>query len=212
MKTLISILFLFCPLLIFSQIQLINLTSTNPNEKELFFGAENHIKVKQSKFGALKARLSFSHGEYEQVNDSTFFIIVTSEKPDTIKVFIAGSLVHTEVFKITKIPHEVARLGDYEDTIISIPEIVLNPYLSVIIPKCSYKHDYRVSSFRISLIDSNMDTVETFFQPYGNSLLIEQIQAIKNLKRHDKIHFTSVNITCPSGLIRRLPPLILQIK
>lgn len=211
MRHILIIIFLVSTTLAFAQARFSNNSSLIPTSKELYLFVENYIKIEGINNSAKNQRISVSHGRAEKIEDRGYRIWVTSEKEDTVMFFINNKLVISEVFSVKKVPYPIARLSNSLDTVLTPAHIFLNPFVSVIIPGCNFRHNAKVMSFLASFIASNGDTNAELSQ--NDFLLSEnQIKEIKKLKAGDKIHFSDIRYTTPDGRTMPLEPFTITIK
>jgi hypothetical protein len=203
--------FIFSSFVAYGQVRFNNLSSTGKDENVLYIGVDNYIEVSGLHDNTSKPSFKSTHGEITKAEDKKYLIRVNSTEPDTLKVYQNDSLRLTEVFSVKVIPHPVAQLGTSNDTVLSVAQIKLNPFLSVVLPGCAYKDNLEIISFSATIIDAIGDT--TFSDEInGNRLSKTLLFAIAELHRNDKILFDDIIATCPDCRNPKLPNLLVTIK
>ena len=212
MKSTLSIIVIIFPTIIFGQLKFNNLSTKVFDNKELFVGVENYIEITGIDYKASKTVFNISHGELSKVSGNKYLIRVNSTKPDTLKFYQDNRLSLIEVFSVKTIPFPIARLAGNSDTLLSVSQIKINPFLSVILPSCNFRHYFQIISFDTKIINANGDTTSIFGRTNGNFLPKELLFAIEKLNPKDKLLFEAINATCPDCRNIRLPSLLISIK
>ena len=100
--------------------------------------------------------------------------------------------------------------GVIKDSVASINEILINPFLRLFRENCFYKKQFMITSFRATFIGYDLDSLNT--NAPGNLLTQEQIDQIKKLRRGDKIFFNEIYAVGPDSRRRKLTPFIIIIE
>ncbi|MBN8667252.1 MAG: hypothetical protein J0M30_07065 [Chitinophagales bacterium] len=213
MKTQLILYILFSlQISLLAQPKFFNLSSQDPNDKELYIGVENYIGLQTSTYFVKNVRFSISHGTLTKVGPNKYLINVAAEKPDTLKLYEDDSLVHSETYQVKKVPYPIAQLANTKDTLLTVKQILANPIISVYLPDCKYKHQFQVLSFRTRFSKSNMNLLASFDLSIGSYLPDKQIKTVKSLKTNDKIQFYDIIYKCPKCGTQQLNSLTITIK
>ena len=102
------------------------------------------------------------------------------------------------------------RLGGIKDSVASIQEILINPFLHLFRENCFYKKQFMITSFRATFIGYDLDSLN--MNATGNLLTQEQVDQIKKLRRGDKIFFNEIYALGPDSRRRKLSPFTIIIK
>jgi hypothetical protein len=160
--------FILSSLIAYEQIKFNNISSLDKDDAVLYIGVENYIEISGINARAGKTAFNVTHSEISKVEGNRYFLRVFSQKPDTLKFYQNGHLSLKEVFSVNVIPYPVARLANSNDTILSVAQIKINPFLSVVIPGCNHKHDFQIMSFNATTISATGDSI-LFEGAYGTN-------------------------------------------
>jgi len=107
---------------------------------------------------------------------------------DTIRVFRNNNLIYTKLFKLHNHHYWSATLGDINDTVLTVKEIISKPIIKVYMPKVLLKEEpEQIHNFSLSIKTKNKNY--SWLDPVTNSdsLTPEQLEVVKNLKSGDRI-------------------------
>src|SRR5262249_43049625 len=143
-----------------SQIKFINLSTIDPQTKEFYIGIENNIEISginKNNNDELKADISTSR--ITNLGNNRYSILLWGEEKPVVFTFTqVNKIVLIETFQARIIPDPIVRLSNISDSSASINQIILNPFLTVVFPNCSLKHNLSVIDFTTNLITAAKDT------------------------------------------------------
>lgn len=211
-------LFLFIPHIVFSQVDIKNISLTTPDSAIIYadtlFGIENKIEMTGLNDKAY-LRLKSGKGEItrDKLNPSVFIFNAELSGKDSavIEVYVSYDLVFTKSFQIRALADPIPMLGNFADSAATVDEIILNPVINVVLPGSYYKHSYRVIYFK-AIILSSKGRVQVFDREGGNRLTKDQLKKVEVLKKGNKIELTEITVTCNDCAIRRLGDLTVRIE
>ena len=201
-------LLLFSPISVFAQINIINRSLTDSSLKIVYAGVDNFLEIKGVKTSD-DVKVSISQGDVRKI-DTTFILRVPGCESIFITVQKKGRQILKEKFRCDQLYDPVLQLGAIKDSVASISEILINPFLHLFRENCFYKKQFMITSFRATFIGYDLDSVNT--KATGNLLTQEQIDHIKKLRRRDKIFFNEIYAFGPDSRRRKLNPFTITIK
>ena len=158
------------------------------------------------------SNLLISSGRLTSLDSNKYLIIVQEEAKPVILTFLKGAnIVLSDTFHVKIVPIPIPRLANLKDTFGTVNQIVLNPFLTIVLPGCNLKNNFSIISFRTSLIKIEGETT-TLGLVAGHVLPADQIEAIKLLRPGDKIMFDDIRVIGPDDRTRKLGSLIITIK
>jgi hypothetical protein len=213
--------FLLFPLTTFCQIGMINSSLVDSSRNVLYRGIENKIVITgitnydSIKFHSLNGEIV--HWEKSNIVPSTFLLKIGTKVHDTlsfdrISIIKLHDTLYTKTFKVDKIGEPLLQLGQIQDSLVSIDEMVENKKLNVVIENCFYDHQFKVFSFHFTIKPKSGKKEINFQETKGNLLLNRHIRKIKRLKKDDELIFSQVLAHGADCAGHTLPPLVLKIK
>jgi hypothetical protein len=210
MLKLFFLLSFFSTSCVFGQIDLINKSATNSSIAILYIGAENIIQVKGNKgFSNYSLEVSGTNSKVEKLETDKYLVRVYRMDTCTITMKSNGKQLFSKQYKTETIPYPIAIAAATRDTIISKSKLLLNPFLTVILPDCYYADNRRVIGFQTAFI-SKGDSTHTTSPCYLFSE--EQLKLTNQLKKGDKIWFDNIRASCSSGRTLALKPFAITIE
>lgn len=199
--------FLLLPLFTKAQINIYNTSLLDSTKTQLYKYASNYLKVKSSdKYTILLAAKS----KVSYLGNNKFDVMPSEDGVDTIWVYSKGKLALTRVFSIDTVSEPIARVANTMDTILSVRQILTNPFLGVMLPGSNFKSNFVISSFTTIVTTQNDE--EIIDKSLSNNLTPDQIKTIKNLGRGDRILFQDIIGGGPDSRRHKLPNFRIHIK
>jgi hypothetical protein len=211
-------LFFICVLATFSaivngQISISNLSLTDSTLPYFYIGVDNYIRISGKEFKEANSAIRVSGGGASILKESANrFIIRVNAITDDCRVWITnenGTTIAKKTFKVRIIPEAFATLNGKKNDTVSKKEILLSPFLKMIIPNCFLKLNYQITSFSVTLV-SNGDHI--LIATKGNTLSLEQKKAIEKLQPSDTILFKEIRVGGPDDGFRYPLSFWIQIK
>ncbi|HMK25752.1 MAG TPA: GldM family protein [Chitinophagaceae bacterium] len=212
MRSIFFFISFFIPIFLFSQFNIISLKLTDTTKNIFYIGYDNPIRVSGKGIsGNYQVEISGAAGSLykDKENFNQYFVRVVAPGMCSITIKQNGKKVFYEEFNAEILADPVATLSGIRDTTVSRNRILLNPFLSVVIPNCFYQHNIRISSFRATFINAG-DSIPTIAG--GNLLSQEQLGLVKEAEPGSKINFEDIRGNGPDGRTRKLPPFWIKIK
>ena len=209
MKIVIAYLLIVSSLFSSGQVSIINRSLTDSSLDIAYVGVDNHIALKGiNNFSTLI--ISVTNGTIEKYVANDYIFRTSNTGSSTINVKQNGKIIASKTFKGEMFPSEVIRLGNLKDSILSIRQIQLNPFLVIVLPNCLCKYNFQIVSFSaIFFKHETKDSIITTAKLHQFSP--EQLAIIKELKPGDTIYFSNIRfIGGPDDA--RVPPLRVYIK
>jgi hypothetical protein len=207
MKRILPAIFAFAFLQAKAQIQIINQSLTDTTKNFLYIGAENHILISGKGFNEVTNPIQISGGGasiYKQASND--YLVRTTVVTDECKIWITnknGKTIAEKKFNVRYIPEFEVTLAGFKDTTLSRNKILLNSFLSVILPNCYYQHNFLVTAFTATFIENNDSIV---IVTNGNLLSQEQKDWIKKTNSGSRIWFNDIRAVGPDSRTRKLKP------
>jgi len=125
---------------------------------------------------------------------------------DTIKVFKNKKLISTNLFTVSKCDfNPIGNLSFVSDSLISINQILSNPYLVITNSQCEYNFRFVIYNFRLNVERKNNGPIISTYSSI-RILTDEMISIIKQLKPGDRILFDEVKYGYSPNFCPRLLP------
>jgi hypothetical protein len=210
MKPSFLVISLFICALCMAQPDFINRSLTDSTLNYLYIGVDNAVELTGYKHTQFQVTISGGGGSVMTAGSNRYIIRVSTI--DTCTLAVRGNNGKEVLQKkyLTRLaPSPVASLAGSRDTVISRSRVLLNPYLSVILPGSFFRSKYRVILFIATFIQDN-DSIGT--TAMNNLLSSEQVKIIKTLKSRDQINFDEIRALGPDGRSEKLPPFWIRIQ
>jgi GldM C-terminal domain len=209
MKYIFILISLFFSSVGHGQINIINLSLTDSSLSFLYMWVDNRISVTGSADNYSLA-ISGGGGTIQKAGKNQYIVRVTSVTDLCELTLLKGTKsIFQKPYKVRTISNPIATGGGLNDTTVRVGVLLANPFISVVAPGCYFRLNYRVMSFRATLMQ---DTDSTITINNGNIFSTEQIRMIKMLKPGDKIYFDNIRATGPDSRIGTLPPFWIRIE
>src|SRR5690606_13416263 len=201
---------LFLPLFSIGQVAVYNIDLRDSTKQQLYSQVENRLVIYTSQNLEQLKLVSVNSGVV-YLGEDIFYVYPRKAERDTLKVFSQQRQIYLASFVIDTLSDLVVRVGDYMDTILSIKQVTLNPYLRVQFPGTNYRGNFYVHRFILRIVSKNGDIL---LQEAGDfsRFSAAQLNVIKRLNRSDELHFAYVTGGGPGSRIRKLPPFSVTIK
>lgn len=210
MRFILLITSLFSSTFAFSQFKISCLRLTDSTKNIFYIGADNPIKVSATKNNSSYQVATDGAGSSIFKRDVNEYLVgVTKQGICTLRIKLNGKQVFKKEFISDTLSKPIATLGGMYDTAVSKSRILINPFISVIMPNCFYQHGYYVISFQAIFINGNDST---FTISKGNYLSEEQIKLVKSEDKFNKIYFNNIRALCPECRTQSLPPFWIKIE
>jgi hypothetical protein len=192
-----------------SQPGIFNISLYDSSRPILYAGIDNWIRLKN--IDLTKGRVSITNGMLVMKTSTKVIIARTNAVGEKVIItFTKNNIpVLKKEFSVDSIPAVKARLGYINDTIATLSQILVNPYLTVTC-NCYAKLNIQILSFKLELDTSQDD--EDVGQGIGNKMTEGQIARIRQLTRGDKLIFTDIKAVSADGRTRRLQDFKIIIK
>ncbi len=181
------------------QISISNISLRDTTKNELYWGCENIIRIK----GLTKSNDNFvvktSIGKIEEKSGDKYYYgrdpnVKNEMKTDTIKIFKKGKVVYSTIFEMKAIPYDkfYFQFGGKKDSVLSVNEILLTPFLKFTTPSSNYK-DYKkidyptVKKFDLTILSGSQKENTYSITVFGGVLNEEHKREIRKLQEGDKI-------------------------
>ena len=206
-KTLFLLLSL-TPFFTFSQVNIINRSLTDSSLRIAYIGVDNFLELKGMKISD-DVKVISSQGNVTKTNTN-----FTLRVPFCDSIFITvqkkGRQILKEKFKCDQLYDPILQLGAIKDSVASVKEILINPFLRFFRENCFYKKQFMITNFTAVFISQELDSLNTY--AVGNLLTSEQKELIKKLKTGDKTLFDQIYALGPDSRRRKLSPFTITIK
>lgn len=194
----------------FGQVEIINMAVTNPSVNVFYIGVDNRIKLKlpSNSFG-YKVTVTGAASSLTKISDNEYIIRVSGKDTCLVALTRNSKIILTKKYITEFLGSPVATLNGILDTAVSTNRILLNPFLTVIIPNSHFKHGIRVLAFQAVFIirDDSVVTNST-----DHSFSDEQIKLVKQLVTGDKVLFNSIRGSCASSRTQTLQPFWIKVQ
>ena len=159
--------------------------------------------------GALS--LTASRSSIKPLGSNVFKVYPDKSGTDTIRVYANKKMIYSAMFIVEKVPDPIGRIGGFLDTILTVPQILSSPYLSIIFPSSNYKGNFVITGFSMRAKNIHGEMIFYEIEP-TNQFSSRQIQIITRLHAGDKLYFDDIKVSCPGGRTRMLWPFTTIIK
>ena len=169
MRLFLSLVFINSAIISVAQTDIICLKLSDSTENIFYIGVDNPIKiVSKNDMGNYNIAIVGGTGWLTKTGRNEYVVRVAGVT-DTFIIAINqyNRNVFKKQFKIRTIPAPIATLNGMYDTTLSKSRILVNPFLSVTFPGCSFQLHMPVVSFRSVFIDGNDSN---FVSASGNRL------------------------------------------
>ena len=210
MRSIFFFISLLTPFFVFSQFNVTCLKLTDTTKNIFYIGVDNPIKVSISKnISSYQIEVEGAGGSLIKTGPGEYIVRVSSPQACLISIKQNGKQVFQKEFKVEMIAGPVATLAGLRDTSVTRNRILLNPFLSVVIPNCYYQHKIQIVSFTATFVNGT-DSIPT--GGIGNFLSLEQVSLIKEMNLGGKIYFTNIRATAPDEATRVLQSFWIEIQ
>jgi hypothetical protein len=209
MKLLFSIAFIIFCKPSSAQIDIVSESVNHRDSNVLFIGVDNILILKGA--NGRPYVLTANNAEILKL-DGKFLLRLYNQNNTILKLYKNKKLVLTKTFRVEVVSRPKAQLGAITDTTASISEILANPFLQVVTPNSTYKHEYSVFDFALDVITSENDTLWKSAYMKGNFITDQKLKIIRELHLNDQLHFHNIRVTCPGCRIFIVPPLTIKIE
>ena len=192
-----------------AQINIFNLSLSDSTKRIAYAGVENFLGIKGGKTND-NIKMFTSLGDLTKIDASNFILKVPMADSFFITVQRNGTQVLRETFKSDVLNEPTLRLGGIKDSVASIQEILINPFLHLFIPGSLYKKQFVVTGFNAIFISDDLDSLRTY--SVGNLLSNEQQELTKKLKPGNKILFDQIYAFGPDSRRRKFKSFIITIR
>ena len=210
MKHFIAIVASFVPVIVFSQIKIVNQDLLNTDAAIVYKGIPNHLKI-EGILDINQMKITTTNSTFKTEKN----VLTVDESKigfDTIRIYSNKKLIFTSIFRVDKINNPVAQLAFTLDSVISLNRILANPYLSVKIPGYLSEINFGIVAFQCSLQKANSSNYIFSDDVSGNKLTKNMLDLIQKMVTGDKIIFDEIKAFGPGGDIRKLPGFTVTIK
>jgi hypothetical protein len=198
------------PLVVVGQINIVNKSLVDTTKHQLYRALDNTIiisGVKTYKNIVLKS----GKAKVEHIENTIFLLRPFQTGSDTLRLFADNKLLYTWPCIIDTIPYPIVRIADQMDTVLTVQQILLSPFLSVHFPATNWNHRFRVFSFSTLLFQVSEGNEIEESSP-SNQFTERQIKIFRQLKKGDRIFFDNIRGGGPDSRIQKFPPFTVHIK
>jgi len=208
MKLIAFILFTIISINVRGQVYIFNQNLTDISINIFYIGVDNRISILW--LADYKIAISGGGGTIQKTGKDQYVVRVTTPT-DNCEIIITNGTknIFRQSYFVRTIGDPVATLSGIRDTIVSKNRILLNPFLTVVIPNCYYNHNRRVLSFSATFINDR-DSVPTITN--GNLLSQDQLKLVKEANTGSKIYFDNIRAIGPDERARKLFPFWIKIQ
>ena len=208
MKLISFSLFTILSVTVYSQINIINESLTDSSKNIFYIGVDNRISI----IGLADNTIAITGGggAIYKTGKGQYVVRVSTPTDDCKIILINGTKnIFRKSYKVRTIGELVATLSGIRDTTVSRNRVLLNPFLSIVIPNCFYQHNLQVVSFSAIFIN-NRDSITTMAN--GNLLSQEQINLVKEASPGSNIYFDNIRGRGPDSRTRIFHPFWIKIQ
>jgi hypothetical protein len=219
MYKLIFLLTLISPLVSLSQVNIINRSLTDSSLKIAYIDVRNILELTGRKS---PNALSFSttNGTLMSLSENQYVLRPSKEGECVVSFFDKGKKIASKIFRVESFSDPVRTFGGRYDSVdkdgytyfITYINLINDPVFRIKIPNCYFKDPWKIVSYRITLDSLSGNQTMTEFVVTGQEPTKEQIQIIKNYGANTFMTVEDIRATSPDGRVRRLIPLIINIK
>lgn len=212
MKFIINLILLVIALKTAAQTDIICSKLTDSSLNYFYIGVDNPIAVIGNRITDNYTVTISGGGAMITKESANNYIVKATTVTDECKVVIIGKngkVILKKDFKVRVIREPVATLSGIKDTTVSRNRILLNPFLSIVIPNCYFQLNYKVLSFSATFINES-DSIYT--TAIDNLLSLEQMKLIKEAVAGSKIYFDNIRAIGPDERARKFPPFWIKIQ
>jgi hypothetical protein len=193
----------------YGQINIINESLTDDSKNIFYIGVDNRIRI--SVFDDNYSMAITGGGGTIQKTGKGQYVVRVTAVTDLCELFVLKGTrnIFRKPYVVRTINDPVATLSGIRDTTVSRNRILLNPNLSIVIPNCYFRFNYRVVSFSASFIN-DQDSITTFSN--GNILSPEQINLVKNAVTGSNIYFDNIRGMGADDRTRKFYPFWIKIQ
>lgn len=171
---------------------------TDSTKNIFYIGVDNPIRVSAKKnFSSYQIEIENAGGSLTKTDLNEYIVRVSAPGTCFLTIKQNGKQVFYEEFNVYTIGNPVATLAGIRDTSVSRNRILLNPFLSIVIPNCYLQFNYNLYSFSATFINDR-DSITTIVN--GIFLSQEQINLVKGADPGSKIYFDRIRATGPDDL------------
>ena len=193
----------------YGQVNIINESLTDSSMNIFYIGADNKIRI-TGITDNYNITISGGGGILHKAGKGQYFVWVLAPTDLCELVLLKGTRkILQKNYKVRTMADQIATLSGIKDTTVSRNRILLNPFLSIVIPNCYYQHNVRVVSFTAAFIYEN-DSIPT--TAIDNLLSQEQLRLVKEAVAGSKIYFDNIRVLGPSDRTRKLSPFWIKIE
>ena len=209
MLRLIQILVFLSPFSIFAQVNIINRSLTDTSLAYAYVGVDNAIELTGYKVNN-SILISITRGTIMNLGQNRYVLRISIPGECVLTFTDKGKVIAKRTFKVDELAEPRIRLAGVRDSVASVNQILVNPFLIIEIPGSYLKHRLVVTRFMATFVGQNFDSLETFAA--GNIFTQEQINIIKQLHSGDRIFFSDIYFLGPDSRRRKFPPFTIIIK
>ena len=209
MKLIVFNLFTILSVTTYSQVKIINESLTDSSKNIFYIGVDNWIRT--SVFdNNYSITITKGCGTIQETRKGNYIVRV-SAITDLCELFLLKGTknILRKSYLVRTIGDPVATLSGIRDTTVSRNRILLNPFLSIVIPNCFYQHNIQVVSFTAIFINDR-DSLTT--NANGNLLSQEQIRLVKEANPGSNIYFDNIRGHGADDRTRKFPPFWIKIE
>ena len=202
MKPLLIPLVLLFPLICLGQISVKNTSLTQTDTNILYRTIDNRLLITGKPQNAVVAITGCC---LTKLSDSVYSVQVEKAGEKRIVIRQYGTVLFRKKFKVLPISFfPVAQVGYQKDTLLTISEILRNPFLNIAVPNTLYHYSGNILRFKLEIIDRLDHIIMQELITEGNALTTLQKEIIHSLSTGDKLVFKSIIVSESSARLTAL--------
>ena len=207
------------PILLNAQLNIINRSLTDSSLNIAYIDVRNILELTGHKSSN---NLSFSttNGTLMNLSQNQYVLRPLKKGECVVSFNNNGKTIVSKTFRVESFSDPVKTFGSQYDSIgkdgytyfITYDNLINDPVLRIKIPNCYFKDPCKIVSYRITLDSVSGTGTITEFVVSGPEPTKEQIQIIKNYGANTFMTVEDIRATGPDGRVRKLIPMIFNIK
>lgn len=195
---------------LYGQTRVFNLDLADSTEQRIFQFVRNVFRI-ESKQHIDSFRFSNPGSSMYSIGNNLFHVYVYHSGTDTLTLYSNGKILLKSIFRVDTLTQPIVRIGESLDTVLSVSQILLNPYLKVNFPNTGYKGHFFIQNFMMEIKNETGDMLLSTLGDF-NRFSAEQLKGIKRLTAGDRLFFPYIVGGGPDSRLRKFQPFTVIIK
>ncbi|MEI9943264.1 MAG: hypothetical protein WDN26_03510 [Chitinophagaceae bacterium] len=210
MKYIFVLIFVIINSMCSGQVKIINQSLTDTSVNIFYTGVDNRIMLKAKNPNEYSVAIVGAGGMLSKISATEYLVRIS--KIDSCKLIIKknNKEVLVKNYTIGILPDRVATISGLRDTSIKLSRLLLNPLITVTLPRCYFRHGMHIMGFQATIIQG-YDSIATYSN-FNELFPAEMVKDIKQLTSGDKIYFDSIRAVSPDGRFQKLSPFWIKIE